>query len=133
MQVEQPSQTRSVVALLSSVFCSSTAVALLTTVLGKQVFDLTGSSLALGLLGLAEFAPAAILVFVSGTLAARVDRRRLAAVSLAAQSAAIAGVAWYAGTKPTSTVPIFILVVAFGTAGAFATPATRALPADTVV
>ena len=51
------------------------AVALLTTVLGKQVFDMTGSALALGLLGLAEFAPAALLVFVTGTLADRLDRR----------------------------------------------------------
>ena len=73
---------RSVVALLGSVFASSTAMALLSTVLGKLVFDMTGSELALGLLGLAEFAPAAILVFVTGTLADRVDRRRMAAVAL---------------------------------------------------
>ncbi len=41
---------RSVVALLGSVFASSTAMALLSTVLGKLVFDMTGSELALGLL-----------------------------------------------------------------------------------
>ncbi len=127
-----PNPTRSWVALLSSVFCSSIAVALLTTVLGKQVFDLTGSSLDLGLLGLAEFAPAALLVFVSGTLADRVDRRKLASVGLAAQALTIACLAWYVATRPTSTLPIFGLVIVFGIAGAFATPATRALPADIV-
>jgi MFS family permease len=132
MQVEPPNQTRSVVALLSSVFCSSAALALLTTVLGKQVFDLTGSELSLGLLGLAEFAPAAVLVFVTGSLADRVERRKLAACGLAAQALTIGGLAWYAGTEPTSTLPIFLLVIAFGTAGAFSTPATRAMPADTV-
>jgi MFS family permease len=133
MNLVQPRQTRSIVALLSSVLCSAAAVALLTTVLGKQVFDLTGSSLALGLLGLAEFAPAALLVFVTGTLADRFDRRRLASIGLGLQAVTIAVLAWYAGTDPTSTLPIFILVIAFGTAGAFATPATRALPADIVM
>ena len=128
----EQSERRSIAALLTSIFCSSSATALLTTVLGKQVFDLTGSELALGLLGLAEFAPAALLVFVSGTVADRVERRKVAAAALAAQAVVIAVLAWYAGTRPASTLPIFALVIAFGTAGAFSTPATRAMPADTV-
>lgn len=125
-------ETRSVVALLSSIFGSSTALALLTTVLGKLVFDMTGSELALGLLGLAEFAPAALLVFVTGTLADRVDRRRLAAIGLSVEAVFVTMLAVYAATTPTATLPIFLLVIGFGTARAFATPATRALPADTV-
>jgi MFS family permease len=128
----QSRRSRSVVALLSSVFCSSTAVALLTTVLGKLVFDMTGSELALGLLGLAEFAPAALLVLVTGTVADRVDRRRLAAIALSIEALTVAALAVYAGTNPTSTLPIFLLVVGFGTARAFATPATRSLPADSM-
>src|SRR5438128_9517714 len=82
-------ETRSVVALLSSVFAASTAMALLSTVLGKLVFDMTGSELALGLLGLAEFAPAALLVFVTGTVADRVDRRRLGAIALSAEAVVV--------------------------------------------
>ena len=39
-----------------------------TTVLGLLVYELTGSELYLGLLGLAEFAPAALLVVVVGAL-----------------------------------------------------------------
>src|SRR4029079_4370834 len=84
-------ETRSVVALLSSVFASSTSMALLSTVLGKLVFDITGSELALGLLGLAEFAPAALLVFVTGPLADRVDRRRLAALAVALEAVVVVG------------------------------------------
>jgi len=125
-------QTRSVVALLSSVFMSSSATALLSTVLGKLVFDMTGSELALGLLGLAEFAPAALLVFVTGTMADRVDRRRLASIALGLEAVTVAAIAAYASTNPTATGPIFALVVLFGTARAFAMPATRSLPADTV-
>ena len=82
-------------ALLSSVFAASTAMALLSTVLGKLVFDMTDSELALGLLGLAEFAPAALLVFVTGPLADRVDRRRLAAIALIGRGAHRVGLAVY--------------------------------------
>ena len=59
--------------------------------LGKLVFDMTGSELALGLLGLAEFAPAALLVFVTGTVADRVDRRRLAAIALSVEALTVVG------------------------------------------
>jgi MFS family permease len=126
-------ELRSVVGLLTAVFASSTAMALLSTVLGKLVFDMTGSELALGLLGLAEFAPALLLVFVTGPLADRFDRRRLAAVALGLQALVLAGLTLYVSTDPTSTLPIFAMVVLYGTARAFATPATRSLPADTVV
>ena len=113
----QPIPTRSVVGLLTAAGAEAMAVALLTTVLGKQVFDLTGSPLALGLLGLAEFAPAALLVFVTGTLADRLDRRRLPRCRDQRPgrwpSACSPGTP---GTNPTSTLPIFLLVIAFGTA-----------------
>jgi MFS family permease len=121
-----------VAALLVSVFCSSAASLAQATVLGKQVFDLTGSELDLGLLGLAEFAPAAALVLVTGAVADRLDRRRVAAVGLLGEAAVAAGLAWYAGTGPTSPTPIFLMVLAFGVARAFAAPAARALPADIV-
>jgi MFS family permease len=93
---------------------------------------MTGSELALGLLGLAEFTPAALLVLVTGTVADRVDRRRLAAIALSAEAIVVAILAVYVDTRPTSTLPIFLLVIAYGTARAFATPATRSLPADSM-
>src|SRR6476619_3981385 len=88
--------TRSVTALLITSFCTYSASLMAVTALGKQVFDLTGEELSLGFLGLAEFAPAALLVFVSGPVADRFDRRRV--VSLAAAGDAACGLApdWYA-------------------------------------
>ena len=122
----------SVVAFFVAVLGSSLASTALVTILGVLVFDLTDSELSLGFLGLAEFAPAAILVLVTGTLADRLDRRTLAACGILGQAAATAGLGWYVGTDPTSVTPIFGLVLVFGTARAFATPATRALPGDIV-
>jgi MFS family permease len=127
-----PRQRRSVAALLTSVLCSSTAMGALTVVLGKQVFDLTGRELDLGLLGLAEFLPSALLVFVTGPLADRLDRRRIASTAIGVEILFTLALAWYAGTDPTSPLPIFLLVIGYGTARAFAFPASRALPADTV-
>ncbi len=123
---------RSVPALLLSVFASAAAALAQATVLGKQVYDLTGRELDLGLLGLAEFAPAALLVLVTGSVADRFDRRRVAAFGLTGEAVVAFVLAWYAGTRPTAVGPIFAMAFAFGIARAFAAPAARSLPADTV-
>jgi MFS family permease len=52
-----------------------------------QTYELTGSSLAVGLLGVAEFAPVIVLALVGGALADAFDRRRL--VQLAEVGAAV--------------------------------------------
>lgn len=129
---DAPGWDWSVAALLTSVFCAAASAMALITALGKQVYDLTGRELDLGWLGLAEFAPAAVLVLFTGALADRRDRRRLATTALAAQAAVALGLAAYAGSEPTSATPIFGLVVLFGVGRAFAAPASRALPADVV-
>jgi MFS family permease len=100
------------------------------TALGKQLYDLAGRDLDLGLLGLAEFLPAVALVAVTGTVADRVDRRRLVSLGLLGEMATSAGLAWYAASGHTATWPIFTLVVAFGCARAFVTPASRSMPPD---
>ena len=127
-----PGFNLAVAALLFSVFCSAAAAVAQATALGKQVYDLTGRELDLGWLGLAEFAPAALLVLVTGAVADRRDRRRVAASAAVAEAAVAGALALYAGTGPTSASPIFALVFVFGVARAFAAPAFRALPADVV-
>jgi MFS family permease len=122
----------SVGALLASVFLSSSGALAQDVVLGKLVYDLTGRELDLGLLGLAEFAPAFVLVLVTGAVADRFDRRRVAALSSVGEAGVSGALAWYVGTGPTSIGPIFLLVIAFGVARAFAAPSSRSLPADIV-
>ncbi len=123
---------RSVVAFLVSVFCAMAASAAQVTSLGKQVYDLTGRELDLGLLGLAEFAPAALLVLLTGAVADRHERRLVASAALVAEAAAAVGLLLYAGSRPTAVGPIFVLVFGFGIARAFAAPASRALIGDIV-
>src|SRR5947208_10221355 len=122
----------SVLFLLLSLLCSSMAIMTQDTVLGKQIFDITHRELDLGFLGLAEFAPSAVLVLVTGSLADRIERRQLAAMGEAGQAIATVGILWYVSTNPTAVGPLFALAMLFGTARAFSAPASRALPADIV-
>ena len=51
-----------------------------TVALGWQVYGLTGSAFYLGLLGLVQFLPVLVLVFLAGHAADRYDRRRVVQV-----------------------------------------------------
>ena len=100
------------------------------TILGKQVFDMTGRPLDLGLLGLAEFVPTLLLAPLSGVLSDRYDRRRMYACGLIGEGLASAGLFFYVASDPTSVVPIFLLVIAFGCARSVLSAASRVMPVD---
>lgn len=115
--------------LLASSTVLTTGVMLQATTLGKHIFDITDSELSIGLLGLAEFLPAALLVLVTGTVADRFNRKR---ISLAAQSGELVTsllLLIYALSDPTSAVPMFFVGAMFGTARAFMSPALRPIAA----
>ncbi len=116
--------------LIAAQFLSTVSTVAQATALGVLVFGITGRELDLGLLGLAEFLPTALLAPIAGPLADRVDRRRVAAVALSCEAVCALALAWYAASSPTSVTPVLFMVVVFGVARAFAVPASRALPAD---
>jgi MFS family permease len=117
-------------ALLATVACTSAATMGQILVVGKVVYDITGSKLALGLLGLVQFLPALVLVLLAGTVADRIDRRWVVAGGAALQALTALALAAYVASAPTSVVPIFGLTLAFGVGQAFSAPAARSLPAD---
>ena len=100
------------------------------TILGKQVFDMTGKPLDLGFLGLAEFLPTLLLAPLSGVLSDRFDRRVMYACGLVGEGAASAGLYFYVASDPTSVLPIFALVFAFGSARSVLSAASRVMPVD---
>jgi MFS family permease len=123
-------RSRSVSPFLLASTASTIATMIQITALGKQLYDMTGRDLDLGLLGLAEFAPAFLLMTVTGSVADRFDRRHVASIGLLVEVVTTGLLAWYIATKPTATLPIFIIVIVFGIARAFVSPATRSMPAD---
>jgi MFS family permease len=94
---------------------------------GWQVYDLTGSAFALGMMGLAGFLPTALLVFVAGNVADRYERKRILQACQLAEALTALLLAWGAYAGWLSVVDIFIAVLVLGTTAAFENPATAAL------
>lgn len=111
--------------LLLAALTLYTGVMLQATALGKHVFDITGRELDIGWLGLAEFLPVILLVLVTGSVADRFNRKRVAMIAVVGEAACSLLLMWYALSDPTSAMPIFIITFFFGAARAFLTPALR--------
>ena len=105
-----------------------TGVALQLALVGKEVFDITGRESDLAWLGFAEFLPAPFLVFITGALADRVNRKKLAAFAIAGELLCIITLAMYSATKPTAAWPFFVIAGVFGAFRAFNAPAVRSMP-----
>jgi MFS family permease len=124
--------TRQVKLFMVAAFGSAGATMGIGLVLGLQVYEMTRSEFALGLVGIAQFTPALVLVLLTGAVADRFQRARVFSLSTAAQAAVVLVLAAYAATEPTSATPIFLLVIVFGVARAFTTSAQGPLIADLV-
>jgi MFS family permease len=95
--------------------------------IGWQVYDLTGSAFDLGMVGLAQFLPTALLMFVAGHAADRYERKRVVQICQFAQALTALFLAWGAYAGWLSVVQIFIATAVLGTATAFESPTTSAL------
>jgi MFS family permease len=94
---------------------------------GWQIYDLTGSAFALGMVGLVQFLPTLLLVFVAGHAADRYERKRVAQVCLLVEALTALFLAWGAYAGSLTVVQIFIAMAVLGTAGAFESPTVGAL------
>jgi MFS family permease len=95
--------------------------------IGWQIYDLTGSALDLGLVGLVQFLPTALLVFVAGQAADRYERKRVMQACQLAEALTALFLGWGSYAGWLNEVHIFIATALLGTAGAFESPATAAL------
>jgi MFS family permease len=94
---------------------------------GWQIYDLTGSALDLGLVGLVMFAPVILFVLVAGQVADRYDRRLVLGISLGLEAAALAVLALASAGGWLGRELIFAAVFVIGTARAFEMPAVQSL------
>jgi MFS family permease len=98
-----------------------------TVAVGWQVYALTGSAFALGMVGLVQFVPSALMVFAAGHVADRYDRRRVVQICQFVQALAAAFLAWGTFDGWLTLAQIFAAMTVFGTATAFESPAAGAL------
>ncbi|WP_024519282.1 MFS transporter [Bradyrhizobium sp. Tv2a-2] len=95
--------------------------------MGWQIYDLTSSAFALGMIGLVGFLPTAVLVFVAGHTVDRYDRKRIMQACQLAQALTTFFLAWGAFAGWLTVIHIFIATLVLGTTAAFESPATAAL------
>jgi MFS family permease len=94
---------------------------------GWQIYALTDSAFALGMVGLVQFIPTALLVFIAGHIADRYDRRRVAQICQVVDGATAIFLAWGSFAGWLSAPMIFAAVAVFGVTNAFESPAAAAL------
>ncbi len=106
---------------------TSLALQMMVVAVAWQVYDMTGRALDLGLVGLAQFVPAFLLVLVAGAVADRYDRSKV--VRLAQMTEASAALVLAIGTWQGFLTRDLILALVFvlGAGRAFEAPTLQAL------
>lgn len=111
---------------LARVFTAS-GFQMLTVAIGWHIYELTGSVLDLGLVGLVEFLPRVLFMLHTGHVADRFDRRKVTALCQGAQALIALALVLGSGSGEITREMIFVLAFLLGAARAFEMPATQAL------
>ncbi|EKE67745.1 MFS transporter [Gallaecimonas xiamenensis] len=106
---------------------SSLAYQMLVVGIGWQMYDLTGSALSLGLIGLAQFLPQLLLTLVAGHVADQYNRRIIVIVCRVILALTMAGLVYANVTGQLSPAVIYSCGALLGATRAFEAPATQAL------
>jgi MFS family permease len=110
----------------------SFAVQIMSVSIAWQIYDVTGSALLLGLVGLSLFLPALVLILVTGLTADRLNRRFIMATCLGVELACALGFLVFVNAQAHEVWPIFAILVVLGTARAFWGPAAQSLAPNLV-
>src|ERR1700690_1440428 len=113
--------------VVASRFCTSLAWQMFTVAVGWQVYALTRSALALGLVGLSQFVAFVLLVLFGGHVADRVDRRTILVVAWSVDAACIGALLVMTLTGLRAVWPVYLAVGTYGAARAFWAPAMQAV------
>lgn len=108
-------------------FLMTVAMQVQSVAIGWQIYDMERSALALGLVGLCQFAPMFLLTLPAGELSDRFDQRRVLGASLLLQglcSALFLGLS-VAGVR--SAWPFYAVLLLFGAGRGFSAPSSQSL------
>ncbi len=94
---------------------------------GWSVYELTGNALDLGLVGLVQFVPKVLLTLWAGSVADRLDRRRIAMACTFIQLITCAVLAFGSGLGWLSREKIFGLIAIIGAARSFEMPTMQSM------
>ena len=106
---------------------TTVAYAMQTVAVGWQIYDLTGSALDLGLVGLVQFVPILLMTLIVGQLADRFDRRLIICTCQVVKALAVAALALGTFNGWLGRDSILAILFVTGTARAFEIPTLHAL------
>jgi len=106
-------------------FMSSVAMQMQSVAVGWQIYAITEDPLSLGLVGLAQFLPMAGFILPAGDIADRFDRRVILAASHGVQALCALALLLLALAHEPATWPFYAVLVAFGAARGFTSPAVQ--------
>ncbi len=123
---------RSYALFFTSRFMASFAIQIISVAVGWQIYDQTGSTLYLGLIGLFQFLPSLMLILVTGSVADRYNRRAIVAICLGVSALCAAALLVLTITERFSPWPVFAILIVFGVERAFLAPAVQSLAPNLV-
>jgi MFS family permease len=112
---------------LSARILGTLAVQMQSVAIGWQVYAQTHNLFYLGMIGLAQFAPFLMLILIAGHAADRYNRRNIITCCVGAQLLTGLLLLAYTHSGIASVWPVFAILVLFGSARAFMSPATQAV------
>lgn len=123
----EPFRSREFTCYFISRFLSALATRMIDVAVAWLVYDITGSPIALGLIGLAIFTPNILFLLIAGHVADHYDRRRVLITCYCVAASASLGLYLTVATNSVAPPIIYALIFLIGTARAFSSPASAAI------
>lgn len=108
-------------------FWATFAVQIIAVAVAWQVYDLTRDPFDLGIIGMVQFLPMLLLVFITGSVADRYGHRQVMLVSVAVEVLCALAIFWFAWQGLQTPMPIFVTLTVLAVARAFFGPASQSL------
>ena len=108
-------------------FLATIALQIQSVAVGWQIYQQTGNPLDLGLIGLAQFLPFALLILIAGHFADQWNRRWIVLVCFFVELLCGLLLLFFTRAGLTSVIPVFAVMALYGAARAFMMPAAQAI------
>ncbi|MEH6489783.1 MFS transporter [Hyphomonas oceanitis] len=116
----------------TSRFMTAFAAQIVSVSVAWQIYDETQNAIYLGWIGLVQFLPALLLVFVTGLASDTFGRRLVMGLAILVEMSCAAGILFLAATNQFHPVWVLAILTAFGVARAFLSPASASLAVNVV-
>ena len=114
-------------AFVSARFLATVAMQVQSVAIGWQIYAITHSTLALGLVGLCQFGPMFLLTLPAGDISDRFDQRRILSTTQALQGVCGGLFLLFSLVHSSAVWPLYGILLLFGAARGFYAPASQSL------